>query len=153
MLSFLVLGSCEKNTIDPFPVKEVLIDEFNCPSVAYTGVDTSIIGKWKLMQWNTLHPVSGAIVTFHDYSCEEIVYEFRSDKTLIITGDHQEVKSGSLTYSGGGPFRSQDVRAVYFYLAGVDSDWWTGRLKESGAVMDLRIRSHHDVMLQFIRIQ
>lgn len=71
MLSTL---SCKKS--------EITIDDLQCPVTAIQGKENVIIGKWKLVKQDNAWGVPSV-----DYSCQKIIYEFKSDGRLLVTGN------------------------------------------------------------------
>lgn len=73
-----LFASCEKN------IQKT--NELKCEVKIKEGSNTSVLGKWKLVRGTSVfyEPVT------YDYSCENIIYEFTSDGTLIITGDAEQ---------------------------------------------------------------
>lgn len=77
----IILSSCKKNEV-------VNIDmDLKCPTVARVGSDTEAIGKWKLLQGSSVFYDPRTV----DYSCNEVVYDFRSNGLVRITSDIQEL--------------------------------------------------------------
>lgn len=54
-----------------------------CSVVARKGLNTEITGKWKLLKVSTVFYNPQTI----DYSCDDVVYHFRSNETLTISSD------------------------------------------------------------------
>lgn len=69
MLSFF---SCKKDELD--------INDLQCPVTAIQGEKNDIIGKWKLVKQKN----AWGLPTI-DYSCQNIIYEFKSDGNLLVT--------------------------------------------------------------------
>lgn len=80
MIVFLVgaLG-CGKN--------DDLDNAQRCKVEGKIGADDDIFGQWKLIKGQTFFYESKTI----DYSCNNIIYEFREDETLIISSDTETV--------------------------------------------------------------
>jgi hypothetical protein len=77
----VILLSCKKNEV-------VDIDmDLKCPTVARVGSNTQAEGKWKLLQGSTVFYDTRTV----DYSCNEVIYDFRSNGIVIITSDIQEL--------------------------------------------------------------
>jgi hypothetical protein len=72
--SIIILG-CKKTDF-------VKLD-LTCPITARKGDDSEVIGKWKLVKGETVFMSKST----EDYSCNEIIYHFRSDGSLIITAN------------------------------------------------------------------
>lgn len=70
--------SCKKS--------EITIDDLQCPVTAISGKKNNVIGKWKLVteQFTFFNPRT------EDLSCQDIIYEFKSDGNLIVTGYENE---------------------------------------------------------------
>lgn len=77
LITILVLtGGCEK--------KEINENELKCPVTAKEGSDDDIIGKWKLVKVNIIKLAEE--IRTEDYSCDDIIYHFREDRSLLISG-------------------------------------------------------------------
>src|SRR5690625_4871784 len=77
LITVLVLaGGCEK--------KEINENELQCPVTAKEGSDDDIIGKWKLLEANIIKLAEE--IRMEDYSCDDIIYYFREDGSLLISG-------------------------------------------------------------------
>jgi len=75
----ILLISCKENTTH--------IDmDLKCPTVAREGSNTQLVGKWKLVQGKTVFNFPR---TF-DYSCNEVIYDFRLNGILIVSADIKE---------------------------------------------------------------
>lgn len=69
-------------------------ENLRCPIEALDGANDNVVGKWKLAK---------AKVVFQnprteDYSCDEIIYDFRADGILVISGG---ASSDSIGYPEG----------------------------------------------------
>lgn len=73
--------SCKKNE-----VVDINMD-LRCPTVARVGSNTQVVGKWKLLKGSTVFYDTKTV----DYSCNEVIYDFRSNGIVIITSDIQEL--------------------------------------------------------------
>lgn len=73
ILSFF--SSCKKT--------EPVDMDLACPVAAGKGLDSDITGKWKLLKVSTVYSNLRTV----DYSCDDVVYHFRSDGTLTISSD------------------------------------------------------------------
>lgn len=71
----MILLGCKKTA-------EVKMD-LTCPISARKGYDAKLVGKWKLVKSESVFMNRNA----EDYSCNKIIYDFRSDGTLVITSD------------------------------------------------------------------
>lgn len=71
----LTTFSCKKG--------DSIIGDLNCTVTAIHGKKDNIIGKWKLVTGRQF----GYKITNEDYSCQNIIYEFKSNGNLIVTGD------------------------------------------------------------------
>jgi hypothetical protein len=88
-LSFMFLG-CKKS--------EFVNLDITCPISVNKGDDRSVIGSWKLVKSETVFMSK----TNEDYSCNDIIYNFKSNGTLNITSDINNYigdKQGSYKYS------------------------------------------------------
>lgn len=81
----LLISACQKDER-----KEEIV---KCTIVAKEGSNDNVIGKWKL--------VTGETTFFNprkeDYSCQDIIYDFREDGTLVISGNNEQL----IGYEGG----------------------------------------------------
>lgn len=59
-------------------------DNLQCPVTAKEGADDDIIGKWKLVKAETIKLAYG--ISIEDYSCNNIIYHFQEDDSLVISG-------------------------------------------------------------------
>lgn len=102
---FLLLGGCKKN--DPIEIEdeqEILYSEYNCPVVGITGSENRLSdsdSKWKLVQRGH-HPFMEDPPIPIDYSCEDIIYHFRSDGIMVISHDHDGLKAGEYPFTDSG---------------------------------------------------
>ena len=69
-------GGCEK--------KEINENDLQCPVTAKEGSDDDIIDKWKLVKVNIIKLAEE--IRMEDYSCDDIIYHFREDRSLLISG-------------------------------------------------------------------
>ncbi len=74
MLSTL---SCKKD--------DSIIADLKCTVTAVHGEKDNIIGKWKLVKQNNAWDLP-----IIDYSCQNIIYEFKSDGNLLVIGDNED---------------------------------------------------------------
>jgi hypothetical protein len=91
-LLVLTLTACKKDDNN-------MEESLRCPVAAVDGVDDSVLGKWRLVK---------ARIVFRDprtedYSCEGILYDFRADGTLTVSGgssvDAPGYEEGQYTYT------------------------------------------------------
>lgn len=83
LLSLLLFGfSCNDNDSECTVNEEIA--NLNCPVSPVCGKKDDIVGKWKLVKAQSKRSVEPAKI---DYSCEEIIYEFRTDKKLVISSN------------------------------------------------------------------
>src|SRR5690606_12119574 len=83
-IGMLFLSNCKKDT-------KMIVDDYECPVKAVMGKENDIIGKWKLMK--THFPM---VNRTQDHSCDDIVYEFRTEGIFFITQkgeDHETLTS------------------------------------------------------------
>ena len=87
----LTIVSCRKDEIPEQNLK--------CPVVAVNGADDNILGKWKLVNANIVFSNPRT----EDYSCDEIIYDFRADGILVVSsgasGDSVGHQQGQYTYA------------------------------------------------------
>src|SRR5690625_7925740 len=77
LITILVLtGGCEK--------KEINENELQCPVTIQEGSDDDIMGKWKLIKADITRLAEE--IRTEDYSCDDIIYYFREDGSLLISG-------------------------------------------------------------------
>src|SRR5690625_1434210 len=77
LITILVLtGGCEK--------KEINENELQCPVTIQEGSDDDIMGKWKLIKADITRLAEE--IRTEDYSCDDIIYHFREDRSLLISG-------------------------------------------------------------------
>lgn len=110
---FLLLGGCQKNDlIEIEEEREIVYTEYNCPVVGITGSEDRLSdsdSKWKLVLGKH-HPFMENPPIPIDYSCEDIIYHFRSDEILVISHDHDGIKAGEYPFTDSGP---GGLRRVY----------------------------------------
>jgi|GEM_PF-1369252 len=103
VLIFIFL-SCKKT--------EIVKMDLKCPVVAVKGSDTNVIGKWKLVKGVTVF----ADRRTEDYSCNEVIYTFKTNETLTISSDTKDLISlspGEYSYNFPlSPFY-EDVKESY----------------------------------------
>lgn len=75
-IAVLALGGCEK--------EEKNEDGLQCPVTMQEGADDNVIGKWKLVKASIIKLAHG--ISTEDYSCNNIIYHFKEDGSLIISG-------------------------------------------------------------------
>ena len=85
LLGLFLLVGCSKeeesNNDDKDPFIDEKIENLACPPVAVSGKKDDIIGKWKMV---VSYKYDNYVVEeITDYSCEEIIYEFREDSLLV----------------------------------------------------------------------
>lgn len=71
-------------------------ESLKCPVVAKEGSDDDITGKWKLVNAQAVfyNP------SMEDYSCDDIVYDFRESGMLLVYGtDNQTIGYGEGQYT------------------------------------------------------
>lgn len=91
-----MLGACQK--------QEVNNDELKCPVTAKEGPDDNIIGKWKFVKTRTA--ALAAPSKTYDYSCNNVIFHFKEDGLLVISGVSEGIRSfGNGEYS----FEFKDV--------------------------------------------
>lgn len=150
----LVLNGCKKSEVEPdFVAKEILITDFDCPAIAFTGSDTTVVGKWKLMSWVQSSESSITDTVFYaDYSCDNITYEFTKDGKLKIVGNHK-LHEGEIEFRfGGGVENGNKMAKIYFFIPDFRGDMWRVSLEEE-AQMELIYWSSRGPKLQLVRIQ
>lgn len=69
-------GGCEK--------KEINENELKCPVTIQEGSDDDVMGKWKLVKTDITRLAEE--IRTEDYSCDDIIYHFREDSSLLISG-------------------------------------------------------------------
>lgn len=69
-------GGCEK--------KEINENELQCPVTIQEGSDDDIMGKWKLIKADITRLAEE--IRTEDYSCDDIIYYFGEDGSLLISG-------------------------------------------------------------------
>jgi len=114
VLTMSFLGGCQKNDLIEIEEEwEVVYTEYNCPVVGITGSENRLSdsdSKWKLVQ-RKHHPFMAEPPIPIDYSCEDIIYHFRSDEILVISHDHDGIKAGEYPFHDSGP---GGLRRVHF---------------------------------------
>ncbi|HLW50226.1 MAG TPA: hypothetical protein VKZ78_04580 [Sphingobacteriaceae bacterium] len=83
-----MLGACQKQEIND--------DELKCPVTAIEGPDDNILGKWKLVKtrtsaFNPPSKIEDQRSRIEDYSCNNIIYHFKEDGLLIVSGTYEGV--------------------------------------------------------------
>jgi len=78
-----LLGACQKEKINN--------DDLKCPVTAVEGPDDKIIGKWKLVKTRTSGFTQPSRI--EDYSCGNIIYHFKQDGSLVVSGVQEGVLS------------------------------------------------------------
>lgn len=66
----LSFSQCKRETTAPEG------NTFKCPIKAVIGNENDILGRWKLMEVSAM--------SRSDYSCNEIIYDFRQDGSLFV---------------------------------------------------------------------
>lgn len=95
LLSLLLFGfSCNDNDSE-CTVNEEIAD-LNCPVPPICGKEGDIVGKWKLVKAKTARIIEPAEII--DYSCEDIIYEFRADKKLVMSSSVDGILEGEHEY-------------------------------------------------------
>ena len=69
-------GGCEK--------EEKNKNQLQCTVTVKKGADDDIIGKWKLVKARIIKLAHD--ISTEDYSCNDIIYHFKADGSLIISG-------------------------------------------------------------------
>lgn len=82
LLSLLFGISCSDNDSECMVKNEIA--DLKCPVSPICGKKDDIVGKWKLVKAQSKRPIEPSKI---DYSCEEIIYEFRTDKILVISSN------------------------------------------------------------------
>lgn len=86
--------SCKDEVKDDCCIDEEIAN-LNCKVTPVCGEKGNIVGKWKLVK------ATEALVTAPtsiDYSCENIIYEFRPDNKLVVTSNIEGQMSGEYEY-------------------------------------------------------
>lgn len=102
VLPFLIGAGCKKDNKETLAAKfEKEFGKLQCKSEPVFGKKDDIVGKWKLVQtWSITGSQNGAaIIDTVDVSCNNVIYEFKADNTLTVTGDKDDVAPGKYTYS------------------------------------------------------
>ena len=98
----LLMGvSCKKQEKESLATKfEKEFGSLQCIPDPVFGKKNEIIGKWKLVQKCSAvgEQNGGLIFDTVDVSCNNVIYEFKSDNTLTITGDKDDITPGNYTY-------------------------------------------------------
>jgi|SRR5690606_13581353 len=63
--------------------------DLECTVTGVKGNDRQIKGKWKLVKGSTVFYNPRTV----DYSCDEVIYNFKSNGTLVITSDTEDLIS------------------------------------------------------------
>lgn len=100
MMGMLSMIGCKKQEIGDFEIIKVgHFGKLDCHSNSVIGMKNSIVGKWKLVEhlfgYMSQPEVSGSV---HDYSCNNIIYHFKEDGTLIVNSDHINFSSSQREY-------------------------------------------------------
>ncbi|KEO75450.1 hypothetical protein [Anditalea andensis] len=83
-------GSCQEvDTIE---------EDLKCRIESVNGPDDDVIGKWKLVKEERFRMIDGEI-RINDYSCNNIIYEFKEDGLLEVTNDTGDENHASGEYS------------------------------------------------------
>jgi hypothetical protein len=72
---------------------DALLSGVQCMPAAVTGEPYDITGRWKLLKDVSLDA---------DYSCKEVIFDFRADSALTVTGDDADYPAGEYKYSSNG---------------------------------------------------
>ena len=102
LLPFLIGVSCKKDNEESLATKfEKEFSKLTCKPEPVFGKKNDIIGKWKLVQkWSITGSQNGAaIIDTVDVSCDNVIYEFKDDNTLTVTGDRDDIAAGNYPYS------------------------------------------------------
>lgn len=86
--------SCKDEAKDDCRIDEEIAN-LNCKVTPVCGEKGNIVGKWKLVK------ATEALVaapTSIDYSCEDIIYEFRPDNKLVVTSNLEGQMSEEYEY-------------------------------------------------------
>lgn len=101
VVGLLSLNGCEKHETGDFEIIKVgHFGKLDCSSKSIKGANNSIVGKWKLVEHtiilgNMQQPENGSV---YDYSCSNIIYHFKEDRTLTVSSDHIDFPSGQCEY-------------------------------------------------------
>lgn len=68
----------------------------NCKVTPVCGKANDIIGKWKLVKTKEAYSLKNG---FNDYSCDEVIYEFRTDNKLVVTSNIEEQLNGEYKFN------------------------------------------------------
>jgi len=63
--------------------------ELRCPVEALSGTRDDVAGKWKLVRGEILPSTSPEVIS-EDYSCDNIIFHFGEDGSLVITSDVED---------------------------------------------------------------
>lgn len=119
-----------------------------CNTVAVKGAEDSVIGKWKQVKGESVFR-NPLIV---DYSCNEIIYHFKSDGTLTITSDIDNpigYNSGNYTYVFSLNSMYENMEENHTLKIG-DSSWGCSISESSMILNDAPLDGP---ILNFIRIE
>lgn len=78
-----MLGACQKDEINN--------NELKCPVTAIEGANDNVVGKWKLVKVRIVQLDDG--ISMKDYSCKNIIYDFKQDGSLVVNGAQKDVHS------------------------------------------------------------
>ena len=109
MFAIIMTISCEQNTDTPLiSTSDALLSNKLKQAICFESpyrdpnLDSnhmySIVGKWKLMITYENDPESA-----EDRSCEEIIFEFHADNSLVVSTDLDWIRKGDHTYTYSNP--------------------------------------------------
>lgn len=91
-LSLLLPWGCESDE----EKVEICTIGLKCPVSPLSGKAGDIVGKWKLVLATETQVSTPQLM---DYSCDNIIYEFRKDGKLVITSDVEGQLEGEYAYT------------------------------------------------------
>lgn len=98
-MSLFFVGGCDSD--DEECVIEEELTDLKCPVSPVCGKEGDIVGKWKLVKAKTARIIEPAEII--DYSCEDIIYEFRADKKLVMSSSVDGILEGEHEYKYSPP--------------------------------------------------
>ena len=149
VLTLSLLGGCKKNDLIE-EEREILYTEYNCPVVAITGGEHRLSdSKWKLVQrWE--RPVMEEPPMTIDYSCEDIIWHFRSDGIMTVSHDHDNLNAGEYSFHDSGP---GGLRRLHIQHEGSSVGLWGLQFYNEGSMIGLGSGSPNGPGLYFVRIE
>lgn len=123
-------------------------NEQKCTTVAVEGPEDDVVGKWKQVKGKTVFDKSQIV----DYSCNNIIYNFKSDGSLSINSDIDN----PIGYNSGEYIYEFSQHSLYEnidenYTLKIDNSNWACSI--SGSNMVLNNAPLDGPILYFVRIK